>query len=190
MRRKRRKIKSAQLFISYASSSTLYPCDWVSEWAEFRTTEASRLASLLVTDEDSLEERVNSRIWMHDVHLWGAATLPGGGSGWHLCTMHLCTMGYFLVTDGQTNKLILGVGFGCMTSNHGKSGNSSGWFFSVTDGRTDKQANSRSWIRRYPPKKKKKKKQLLIVCCRLFQNETDDKYETGPSYGCPVYWKL
>ena len=31
---------------SYASSSTLYPCQWVSKWAEFRTSIASRLASL------------------------------------------------------------------------------------------------------------------------------------------------
>ena len=37
---------------SYASSSTLYPCQWVSKWvsgwAEFRTSVASRLASLLL----------------------------------------------------------------------------------------------------------------------------------------------
>ena len=33
-------------FFSYASSSTLYPCQWVSGWAEFRTSVASRLASL------------------------------------------------------------------------------------------------------------------------------------------------
>ena len=31
---------------SYASSSTLYPCEPVSEWAEFQTSVASRLVSL------------------------------------------------------------------------------------------------------------------------------------------------
>ena len=31
---------------SYASNSTIYPCDWVSEWAEFPTGVALRLASL------------------------------------------------------------------------------------------------------------------------------------------------
>ena len=33
-------------FFSYASSSTLYPCQWVSRSAEFRTSVALRLASL------------------------------------------------------------------------------------------------------------------------------------------------
>ena len=31
---------------SYASSSTPHPCQWVGKWAEFRTSVASRLASL------------------------------------------------------------------------------------------------------------------------------------------------
>ena len=41
-----------RVLFSYASSSTLYPCQyylkWVSKWAEFRTSVASRLASLLL----------------------------------------------------------------------------------------------------------------------------------------------
>ena len=46
--------KHLPVIFSYASSSTLYPCQWVSKWvsgwAEFRTSVASRLASLFLSN--------------------------------------------------------------------------------------------------------------------------------------------
>ena len=40
-------VELANEVFSYASSSTPHPCQWVGEWAEFRTSVASMLASLL-----------------------------------------------------------------------------------------------------------------------------------------------
>ena len=49
-----------QIYFSYASSSTLYPYDWVSEWAEFQTSVVSRLASLLI--------KCCTTLW--SIHIW------------------------------------------------------------------------------------------------------------------------
>ena len=73
------------LIFSYASSSTLYPCEWVSGWAEFQTSVASRLASLFLSNLNELVKcfqfdlhnlfpiEVASRLAFRCRRAWGAS---------------------------------------------------------------------------------------------------------------------
>ena len=63
------------MFFSYASSSTLYPCQWVTgslgHWAEFRTSVALRLASLLgMQQEHSTFHTIEGNFWSPPVAPW------------------------------------------------------------------------------------------------------------------------
>ena len=82
-------VKLSITIFSYASSSTPQPCERVSEWAEFPTSVASRLASLL---HRKCPERW--KLWNSQQHIWGD----------HTFSVSLCTGTQQLVIFHRNHK--------------------------------------------------------------------------------------